>query len=151
LSDPFWEFELFIEARELDICENDSLVRSLVFIDFPSFSIGMAIAITDLMHFWVTDHDIESNTIGNFPFELITNIWISFFGFFLDFKSKTGFLFSRFEIFDEANTELVPISTVNRRLCIVHCWESCADFFPVCMFRIDDVLSFDLFCHSKVS
>jgi hypothetical protein len=117
--DPFRKFELLIEARELDICENDSLIGSLVFIDFPGLSIRMTIAIADLVDFWMTDHDIESDAIGDFPFEFITDIGISFFGFFLDFKSETGFLFSCLHIFDETNSEFVPISSMNGGLCIV--------------------------------
>lgn len=108
----------------------------------------MTVAVADFVHFWVTDHDIESYTIGDFPLKFVSYIWIGFFGLFLDFKSKTGFLFSSFEIFDEANTELVPVSSVNCSLCIVHGWESFSDLFPVCIFCVDDVLSFDLFCHS---
>jgi hypothetical protein len=118
-SDPLRELELLIEAREFDICEDDSLVCSLVLVDFPGLSIRMTVVIADLVDFWMSDHDIESYAIGNFPFELISYIGISFFSFFLYFKSETSFLFPCLHVFDEANTEFVPISSMDGGLCIV--------------------------------
>ena len=48
LSEKDGDLEFLIHILQFDICEDDTRIRSLVFIEFPDFAIRMAVLIADL-------------------------------------------------------------------------------------------------------
>ena len=74
LSKEFRKLDFLIETLELDICENDSFIGSLVFIELPDFPIGMTIFVANLHDICMSYHDKKCDTIWNFPFIFITHI-----------------------------------------------------------------------------
>ena len=82
MSDPDRYIELLISVLEFYISDDESCIGSLVLIDLPGLSICMDIGFADLMDFWMSDHDIESGSVGHIPFIFVTDIGFIFFGFF---------------------------------------------------------------------
>ena len=48
LSKESRDFEFLIHILQFDICEDNSSIRSLIFIEFPDFAIRMTVLIADL-------------------------------------------------------------------------------------------------------
>lgn len=74
LSEEGWQLECLIEGLELDICENDTSIQSLIFIEFPDLAVSMTIFIADLHDIRMSDHDEEGDSIWYLPLILVSHI-----------------------------------------------------------------------------
>ncbi len=83
----------------------------------------MTILVATLLDIRMPDHDKKCDTIWYFPLVFVTNIGIVFSSLDIYLKGKSSTLFPCFHIFDEADTELVPLSAVDRRLYDTLRWE----------------------------
>lgn len=87
-SEPGWEIEFFIDRVKLDICEDNPLIWSLIGIEFPDFSVGISVFISELAYLAMSYHNKESDAIRNLPFILITNIGFIFPTALFDLEGK---------------------------------------------------------------
>ena len=95
----------------------------------------------------MSDHDEEGYPIRHYPLVLVTDIGSVFFGVFVHLECECSGSLPSLHILDEADSELVPLTTVDSRLDIVFAREICLHLFPFWMLGVDDVLSFDFFGH----
>ncbi len=95
----------------------------------------------------MSNHDIESNSIGHFPFIFITNIWTIFRTLYFYFKCKSCTFFSGYWVFDKSNSKFISITPMDRCLDIFLYRKSCLHSFPIWMLSINDILSFDFLSH----